>query len=221
VKTLARVLLSLKNGANMRVKICGITNIEDALLCSELKADAVGFIFYKRSNRFISIENAKEIIKYLPSDIKKVGVFVNQNPEEINIISKEIKLSIVQLHFDSPPSSISKFDLPVIKSFMISNDFDFDILNNYNNCTFLLDTFSPTEAGGTGKSFDWNLIPHELRNRIILAGGISINNIEDIFKKIHPYAVDLSSSLEQSPGKKDVKKLKDFFNKVNQLRNAL
>ncbi len=202
----------------MRVKICGITNLEDALLSCELGADALGFIFYEKSKRFISYSNAKEIIQQLPSFVVKVGVFVDQETGEINAISQKIGLNAVQLHSDTTPSFVEEIYLPVIKSFRINNEFDFSLLHNFKKCSFLLDAFSNETLGGTGETFDWNLIPNELRNEIILAGGVSSDNIEFIFKNIKPQAVDLSSSLESSPGKKDAMKLKEFFNKANKLR---
>ena len=203
----------------MKVKICGITNVEDALLCESLVADALGFIFYKRSKRFIAPETAGKIISELSPFTLKVGVFVNETAEEINEISKEIKLNAVQLHGEESPEIISKINLPVIKSFRIKNGFDFSILKRFENIPFLFDTYSEKEYGGTGKIFNWELIPGELRNKIILSGGVSINNIEEIYKKIKPAAVDLSSSLESGPGRKDSEKVKEFFKKINYLRS--
>jgi phosphoribosylanthranilate isomerase len=202
----------------MRVKICGITNYEDAKLCCDLGTDAVGFIFYEKSKRYVHVNIAKEIIKELPAFVSKIGVFVNENSKTINTISKEIKLTGIQLHGDEPPEIISEIHMPVIKTFRVNNDFDFSILNNYANCNFLLDTHSTEEYGGTGQTFNWGIIPPEVQKKIILAGGISIDNIEYIFKNIHPVAVDLSSSVEKYPGKKDEIKLKKFFDKIDLLR---
>ncbi len=202
----------------MRVKICGITNAEDAILCSQLGADALGFIFYKESKRNITYSKAEEIIQQLPSFIVKVGVFAEQQADAINTISKRIGLNAVQLYGDVTQSYINEINLPVIKCFRIKNNFDFSALNHFTNCSFLLDTFSDKALGGTGESFDWNIIPIELRNKIILAGGISINNIKCLFNNINPAAVDLSSSVESTPGKKDAAKLKILFNKINKLR---
>jgi phosphoribosylanthranilate isomerase len=201
----------------MRVKICGITNLEDALLCCGLGADALGFIFYEKSKRNISYRKAEEIIQHLPSFIVKVGVFVDQEADEINIIARKIGLNAVQLHGDVTQSMINEINLPVIKCFRVSNNFDFSSLNNYTNCSFMLDTFSDKALGGTGESFNWKIIPIEFRDKIILAGGISVDNIEYLFNHINPAAVDLSSSVESSPGKKDAVKLKDFFYKINKL----
>lgn len=202
----------------MRVKICGITNIADALLSCDLGADALGFIFYKKSKRFINYSSAEKIIQQLPSFVAKVGVFVENEASEINDISQKIGLTTVQLHGNQNSDFVEQINLPVIKSFHIDDKFNFSILNNYHKCTFLLDSFSKESLGGTGKTFNWNLIPLELRNKIILAGGISINNIEFIYKNIKPQAVDLSSSVEIEPGKKSHQKLKEFFELVNNLR---
>jgi len=202
----------------MRVKICGITNLEDAQLCCGLGADALGFIFYEKSKRNISYSKAAEIIRQLPSFIVKVGVFVDQEADEINAISQKVGLNAVQLYGEVSQAFINEINLPVIKCFRLKNDFDFSILDSYNKCSFLLDTFSDKALGGTGESFDWNIIPTEMRNKIILAGGISTDNIEYVFTEIKPATVDLSSSVESSPGKKDAGKLKEFFNKINKLR---
>lgn len=195
----------------MKVKICGITNFEDALLCEELGADALGFIFYDKSERYIEPQLAKDIIKRLLPFTIKVGVFVNESTEKINSISKSIGLNIVQLHGDEPQNVLSEIDLPVIKAFRIKQDFEFNILNQFTNCGFLLDTYSDSRFGGTGKTFDWNIIPEQYRNKIILSGGVSSSNIQEIFSKIKPYAVDVSSSVEKYPGKKSAEKLTDFF----------
>jgi phosphoribosylanthranilate isomerase len=203
----------------LKVKICGITNVEDALLCENLGADTLGFILYKGSKRFIEPDIAEKIISELSPFTLKVGVFVNSSFEEINSIAKQIKLNSVQLHGEESPDIVSKINLPVIKSFRIKNGFDFSRLKEFENVSYLFDTYSEKEYGGTGKTFNWELIPDELKNKIILSGGISINNIEEVYKKIKPAAVDLSSSLESSPGKKDIEKVKEFFKKINNLRS--
>lgn len=201
----------------MRVKICGITNYEDAKLCCDLGVDALGFIMYKSSKRYVRPNPAKEIIKKLPAFVSKIGVFVNESPKMINARAMEIKLTGVQLHGEEPPEIIEQINLPVIKTFRITNSFDFSELKSYRNCNILFDTHSNEGYGGTGKTFDWDVVPFEIRNKIILAGGISILNIEYIYKNIQPAAIDLSSSIEEFPGKKDHNKLKEFFNKLNSL----
>ncbi|MBI9073299.1 MAG: 3-deoxy-7-phosphoheptulonate synthase [Melioribacteraceae bacterium] len=205
----------------MKIKICGITNIEDALFSSNAGADALGFIFYKKSKRFVEYEKAKEIIALLPERIIKIGVFVNEDNDFINKISAEIGLNEIQLHGDESQADASKIKLPVIKAFRVDDEFDYSVLDEFKDYSILLDSKSNAEYGGTGLTFNWELIPKVLKKNIILAGGISINNIEKVYKNITPYMVDLSSSLESEPGKKDHYKIEQFFTKVNGLANML
>jgi phosphoribosylanthranilate isomerase len=203
----------------LKVKVCGITNLEDALLCEAEGADALGFIFYNKSKRYIKPHTTKEIIKYLSPFTMKVGVFVNESPDFINETAGNLRLNAVQLHGEEAPDTVNRINFPVIKSFRINGEFDFSIVKQYPVSSFLFDTFSNSEYGGTGKTFNWKLIPDELKSKIILAGGISINNIEEIVNNFKPAAVDLSSSLEDRPGKKDKEKVKEFFNKIKNLRS--
>jgi phosphoribosylanthranilate isomerase len=205
----------------MRVKICGITNLPDALLCQTYGADAIGFIFYPESKRYIRPGDAVKIIDTLSPLMMKVGVFVNETPDHINEIALSTGLTAVQLHGDEKPEILKKLNRPPIKSFRVNNDFDFRQLTRYKGYSLLLDTYSPEDFGGTGTTFNWNLIPEKFQSKIILAGGVSSENIERIYKGIKPAAVDLSSSLEQFPGKKDPDKLKEFFLKIYQLRNGV
>jgi phosphoribosylanthranilate isomerase len=203
----------------VKVKICGITKLDDALLCSESGADAIGFIFYNKSKRYIQPEEAKSIISELPAFILKVGVFVNENSDTVNKTAKLTGLNAVQLHSDEDMQYLERINYPIIKSFRVHEGFNYETLNSFINCDWLLDTYSEKEYGGTGEVFDWDLIPENIRNKIILAGGISINNIEEVFRKVKPFMVDLSSSLESSPGRKDKNKVTEFMNKIKELRN--
>lgn len=205
----------------MKIKVCGITNIKDAQLCSNLGADAIGFIFYKKSKRYIEPEKAREIIKNLPPFLMKVGVFVNEKPQTINQISKNIKLNLIQLHGEETQNDIDKINLPVIKAFRVMKNFNYLKLNEYENCSFLLDSFDRNEYGGTGKKFVWEDIPMEIREKIILSGGISQTDLEYIFNEVKPYAIDVSSSLEVKPGKKDKTVLEKFFKTYNQKNRAI
>ncbi|HEX2868202.1 MAG TPA: phosphoribosylanthranilate isomerase [Ignavibacteriales bacterium] len=202
----------------MKVKICGITNAEDALFCEALGADLLGFIFYNKSKRFIDYNSAGEIIKRLSPVTGKVGVFVNEPAEKINEIAGMLKLNFVQLHGDETPEEVSKINHPVIKSFRVKEGFDFSLLESYGSARALLDSFNIDQFGGTGKSFRWEVIPENLRQSIILAGGVSASNIGYIYSTIKPYAVDLSSSLEKSPGRKDRSKVHEFFNVLKSLK---
>ena len=203
----------------MKVKVCGITNIEDALLCESAGADMLGFIFYEKSKRFINFESARQIINKLSFLTSRVGVFVNESADKINSVIKILKLNAVQLSGDESPDMTDKIAVPVIKVFRVNENFDFDTISFYRKVTPLLDTYSDSEYGGTGKSFNWQIIPEEIRSKIFLAGGISVHNIEEVFSRIKPFAVDISSSLENKPGRKDKTKVKEFFKKINQLRS--
>lgn len=201
-----------------KVKVCGITNLEDALLCCELGADALGFIFYEHSKRNVDFEEAFSIISELPAFVSKVGVFVNEQAITINHIAQSVGLTHVQLHGKENQLHINKMTHPVIKALRVKDNFDFSELNFYSGCTILLDTYSDKEIGGTGISFNWEKVPMEVRNRVIIAGGVSSENVEEIFTTIKPQAVDISSSLESESGKKDEKKLREFFGIINRLR---
>ena len=201
----------------MKVKICGITNYEDAIAAVDNGADAVGFVFYDKSRRFIEYNDAAEIIAKLPFLVMKVGVFVNEYYAKVNVLADQIGLSAVQIHGDESPFYCDKITHPSIKAFRVHDKFDFSLLEKYHECTYLFDTKIGEEYGGTGKTFNWGIIPKSLRSRIILAGGVNIDNVEEIKEIINPQAVDVSSSVEQYPGKKDHKKMIEFLKKVKGL----
>jgi phosphoribosylanthranilate isomerase len=204
----------------MKIKICGITNIDDAVYCENKGVDALGFIFYEKSKRYVEVDKAAEIIKKLNPFTLKVGVFVNKNAEEINFISKKIGLSIVQLHGDEDENIYKLLNLPVIKAIRIKSEID---IANALNCKanfVLLDKFKENIYGGTGETFDYEIVPVELWKRVIIAGGIDANNINNILDaNILPAAIDLSSGVEEYPGKKDYKKIDLLMNNINRRRN--
>ena len=202
----------------MKIKICGITRKKDAMLCAKYGADAVGFIFYKKSKRYIQADAVKIIIKSLPALTMKIGVFVNEKIGEVNRIAEFVGLNAVQLHGDESPEYASQMTHPVIKSFGIDESFNFSKVNDYKNCDILLDVKDDILFGGTGRTFDWDLIPSDIMNKVIIAGGVSSNNIQDIYSTIHPGAVDLSSSVETSPGIKDKNKIIEVLNIIRQIK---
>lgn len=202
----------------MKIKICGITKLEDAQLCVEHGVDAIGFIFYPKSKRYISPKKAKKIATTLPIFTHKIGVFVNEDINEVNRIANLIGLTGVQLHGDETMEYISQISHPVIKCFGVDESFDFSLIEDYNYSTILLDVKDIVQYGGTGKSFNWELIPKNIRNRIILAGGVSSSNIKEIYEKINPYGIDLSSSVETAPGIKDSKKIIEVLNITNKIK---
>ncbi len=153
------------------------------MLCSNLGADALGFIFYEKSKRFIGYDNAGEIIKQLPPFVFKVGVFVDEDIKKVNSVAKTIGLNAVQLHGNETPEYVDSISMPVIKSFRVDDNFDWTRIDEFRNCRILLDAFSPNEMGGTGNKFNWNFIPQKLKSKIILSGGISVANLEAVFNK--------------------------------------
>lgn len=198
----------------MRVKICGITRIEDATFAVEQGADAIGFVFYKPSSRYVDPEAVGQITRALPFFVVKVGVFVNEAPSEINRVSKVAGLNAAQLHGEESFADCAAVHVPVIKGFRVNEDFDFAALDECRRFAVLLDSRSENAYGGTGKTFDWSLIPEELRPNIALAGGVSVENVERIRREINPPMVDVSSSVESAPGIKDPEKVAEFIRKA-------
>ena len=196
----------------MNIKICGITNQEDALHAISLGAKAIGFIFHKESPRYIRPEKAEEITLFLPPFIQIVGVFVNQSQETIKKITEQCRLDIIQLHGNESPSFCLKLNQRVIKAFHIQNPEDLEPIANYQGTVsgILLDTKITGMLGGTGKVFDWGLAlkVKELDIPIILSGGINATNIKKAITMVQPYAIDLCSGVENEPGKKDYNKMK-------------
>ncbi|UCF01224.1 MAG: phosphoribosylanthranilate isomerase [Deltaproteobacteria bacterium] len=202
----------------VRIKICGITNKEDALAATHLGADALGFIF-AASPRKISVERAREIIKALPPFVKTVGVFVDEDPERVSSIAAMCGLDILQLHGSESVDYCSSFDRRVIKAVRLQSRDDLDNLSQYVSVvdTLLLDTYLPNRLGGTGITFDWKLAVEARRyGRIILAGGLNPENVAAAISMVKPYAVDASSGLERSPGVKDHEKMAQFMREAIQ-----
>ena len=202
----------------MKVKICGITNMDDAYSAISNGADALGFIFYPGSKRYIHPERAKEIIDSLPFFTMKIGVFVKEVPKTVNNIASTLGLNAVQLHGEEGTDYLERIKHPVIKAVRVKDFLDVEKLKMYEKYTILLDAFSEKGYGGNGETFDWNKVPEKVMNRVILAGGISEDNLEHVYNKIKPQAVDLSSSIEILPGIKDHAKINSFFKKLNKLR---
>lgn len=194
------------------VKICGITNLEDAQHAVRCKADAVGFIFYEPSERYIHPDSAAAIVSRLPDHISKVGVFVNADTRYVHEVTAKVRLSAAQLYGNEGADDLVGYEISVIKVFRIKQDFDVEVMQNYVVDAFLLDTHSETRYGGTGRTFDWNIaIRAKEYGRIILSGGLTPDNIEDAVRFVQPYGVDVSSGVESSPGKKDPNKVRDFI----------
>jgi len=196
-----------------RVKICGITNLADAQVAVEAGADALGFVFYEKSPRFISIETAAEISKQLPPFILRIGVFVNAPKEEIVRAIGECGLSLLQFHGDEPPEFCTQFDLMSMKAFRIRDTGSLKELPKYKTDAWLLDAYSSDTLGGTGGVFNWDLAVEAQKTGrpIFLAGGLTPENVAEAIQKVRPFGVDVSSGVESSPGKKDHAKMRAFI----------
>jgi phosphoribosylanthranilate isomerase len=204
----------------VKIKICGITNSEDYNNAAGFNVDYAGFIFFKGSKRFIDPIMAYEIIKNnVAKNITKVGVFVNEEIERIREIYYSVGLDIIQLHGDESPNYCRKLELPFWKVIRVKDRNSIELTNDYGCDTFLLDTYSKNKFGGTGISFDLSIASDAIQTgkKIIIAGGISIQNIESILK-LSPYAVDINSSVEMKPGKKDITKMKQIIEIIKNTR---
>ncbi len=207
-----------KSQPSVRVKVCGMTNLEDTLQAVQLGVDAVGFIFYKKSPRYVSDRIVKKIVNVLPPFVMKVGVFVNESLEQINKRIESCGLNLVQLHGDEPPGFSKKINSQVIKSFRVQNTDSLTGLSKYPVQGYLLDSFKEGQWGGTGKTFNWNLAKKAKKyGSIILAGGLDPSNVQEAIKKVQPYGVDVCSGVEKSPGKKDFKKVQQFIEAVRKV----
>jgi phosphoribosylanthranilate isomerase len=201
----------------VRIKICGITNLEDALLATHLGAPALGFNFYTKSPRSVPPEVAKEIIRQLPPLVLSVGVFVDEEAALVREIAARVGLDWLQLHGQEPPEYCRGLGRRVIKSFRIQDESSLEALGRYQGAVqaFLLDTYKPGLPGGTGETFDWHLARQaQPYGPIILAGGLNPQNVAEAIKTAQPQAVDVASGVEARPGKKDPEKLRAFMEAV-------
>ena len=199
----------------VKVKICGMTNLKDIKVAVDGGVDAVGFIFYKKSPRSVTMQAVREIVLELPPFVDSVGVFVNETAEQINKIADHCKLDRVQLHGDESPAFCKKIRRRVIKAIRVKDMQSLKKLSEYPVSSFLLDTFSQDHYGGTGKVFDWNLAyPAKKYGPIILAGGLTPINVRQAIQRIQPYGVDVCSGVESQPGMKDHKKMQAFLKNV-------
>ena len=204
------------NEKQVKVKVCGMTSLKDALVAVEGGADAVGFIFYKKSPRSVTMKTVREIVLELPPFVDTVGVFVDETAEQINKIADYCNLDIIQLHGDESPTFCKKIRRKVIKAFRIKDMQSVKKISNFQVSGFLLDTFSENLHGGTGKVFDWNLaLPAKKFGPVIMAGGLTPNNVQQAVRQIRPYGVDVCSGVESEPGIKDHKKVRAFLKNAN------
>lgn len=199
-----------------RVKICGITRNEDALLCARVGADAIGLVFYPSSPRFITAFRAAEIIRILPPFVTSVGLFVNPSAEQVEAVLREMRLDLLQFHGDEPPEFCRRFGVPYLKAVRVKPGVDLvQYADLYADAQgLLLDAYVDGTPGGTGQSFDWGLIPAGLRLPVVLSGGLDAANVSSAIRQVKPWAVDVSSGVEVSKGIKDAGKIAAFMQGV-------
>jgi len=203
----------------VKVKICGITNYKDAAAAVDLGADLLGFNFYPKSPRYITPKKAAKIINKLPAFIDIAGVFVNSSLEDIQQIIYSCQLNWVQLHGDETPEfchSLGSINVKTMKALRVKDRKDIDKTDNFFTDAILLDAFHPEKYGGTGLTFDWNIIGH-IGKRIFLAGGITADNAVAAVE-LGVYGIDVCSGIEAEPGKKDLAKMKQLFDNIRHLR---
>ena len=205
----------------LKIKICGITNLEDALLAEKLGADMLGFVFYVRSPRYVPPARAAKIAARLSPLTRKVGVFVNEPEGKVLKVAEELKLDFVQLAGEEKGVYVKKIqkEFLVIKAFRVGKDFQVSFLHKSPAVLKLADTKADGFYGGSGKSFDWRKLASLRGNStLMLAGGIGGHNLREAYEALKPAAIDLTSSVEVRPGKKDAAKMKKFFEVANEIR---
>jgi phosphoribosylanthranilate isomerase len=201
----------------VRVKICGITNLGDALSSIKAGCDALGFVFYKKSPRYITPEKASRLIRQLPARIIKIGVFANAREKTIRHIAQLCHLDMLQFHGNESARFCDKFrNYKIIKAFRVKDRIDLAKIIRYSTFAYLFDTFVESKLGGTGKRFNWNLCADlaKIKQPIFLSGGLTAKNVKQAIKTLHPDWVDVSSSVEIRPGKKDYNKIVRFIKAV-------
>ena len=200
-----------------RVKVCGITNVEDGRLALDLGADMLGFNFYTKSPRHVSLRSARDIIAELQPDTLMVGVFVNESIDRILETAGLANLGAIQLHGDESAQFVDalrkRTDCKIVKALRVTADFGWEDAVNYDAHAILLDSYSAHDRGGTGKTFDWNVAKtvSKFVDELWLAGGLTSDNVQDAIAEVQPYAVDACSSLESALGVKDPELLRRFI----------
>ena len=199
-----------------RVKICGITLVEDAVSAVNAGADAIGLVFYAPSPRAVTIVQAQQIVAAMPPFVSVVGLFVNAKQTEIESVLSKVRLDILQFHGDESASDCQQINLPYYKAIRVkaeSNLLQYEA--EFKSAkALLLDTYSDAAVGGTGQVFDWNLIPNNLTTPVILAGGLTAENVMQAIRQVRPYAVDVSGGVEATKGIKDAVKIAAFMRGV-------
>ncbi|MGY0215987.1 phosphoribosylanthranilate isomerase [Endozoicomonadaceae bacterium StTr2] len=201
----------------VRTKVCGITRIEDGLAAAAAGVDAIGFVFWQPAGpRYVDPEQARRIAEQLPPFVTTVGLFVNATEKEIRQVLQQVPLDILQFHGDETPEACAGFGKPWMKAIRVRPETDLKAeAERYGQASaLLLDAYHPALPGGTGESFDWQLIPEDLGMPVVLAGGLNAGNVAGAIEQVKPWAVDVSGGVEQSKGIKDETKITAFVNEV-------
>lgn len=203
-----------------RVKICGITRVEDALAAARLGADAIGLVFYAKSPRAVNIPQAQAVARALPPFVTIVGLFVDAAPEEIRKVLTAVPLDLLQFHGNEAPQACRAYGLPYLKVIHMAEDTDMvSGARPYDDAAgILVDTYVQGVPGGTGRSFDWSRLPAALTCPLILAGGLNPDNVAAAVAQVRPWAVDVSGGVETAPGIKDAAKVAAFIREVDSVQ---
>jgi len=200
------------------VKICGLTNLDDTLDAVELGADFLGFNFYPDSPRFIEPNDALDIIQEVPQQVKKVGIFVNQDPQTVIDTAVELQLDFLQFHGDESADYCNAFGRPWIKAFRLRDESDLGKIAAYDSPWLLVDAYVEKAFGGTGVVSNWDLAKKAKKNGLLfLSGGLKPENVEQAISAVHPYAIDVASGVEQAPGIKDRSKIAELIARVKKI----
>jgi len=201
-----------------RVKICGFTQVQDAVEAANLGVDAIGLVFYPPSPRHVSIDTAIEIVNALPAFVTVVALFVDEQEAQIREVLSKVSIDCLQFHGDESAEACELYNKPYMKAVRVKPELDImDIASQYKKATaILLDAYHPGIKGGSGSQFDWNLIPENCSLAVVLAGGLQVDNAKQAVETVRPYALDVSSGVESSKGIKDVAKMAAFIQAINE-----
>ncbi len=205
-----------------RVKVCGITRADDALAAADLGADAIGLVFYPPSPRAVDIGQARNIVRAVPPFVTVVALFVNPSAEDVAAVLRAIPTDLLQFHGSEAPQDCLRFGRPYIKAIPMRHDADLTrSARDYESArALLLDTYKEGVPGGTGSRFDWSMIPDDVGKPVILAGGLTVENVASAIRQVRPYAVDVSGGVEASKGIKDARKIAAFIREVNSVAES-
>lgn len=203
----------------VRIKICGITRIEDALAAAKAGADAIGLVFHAASPRAVGIEQAAAIVQELPPFVTTVGLFVDASQERVNQVLSQVPLDLLQFHGDEPDDFCQRFARPYLKALRVRAGDDLNALAACwpGACGILLDSYKPGVPGGTGETFDWSMIPAQRDWNLVLAGGLNADNVRQAIELATPWAVDISGGVEAGKGIKDASKINAFIQEVKRV----